>query len=216
MGGNALCSWREVPVPEWWTCRASPDGDKHGPALCACVANRKKSWYLHSKSFCLCLVLLFQPQSSLWYLRRILMQWHPSFSYCLDNGCTPSYQKGLCKLWEEFLTKGTITGPSLLSGHKKPLLSHKSGFPRDSVVKNPPANAGDLGSIPGSGRASSIPGGGNGNPLQYSCLENPMDRGAWRAIVHRVAESDTTEQWSRHTHHTSCDPWISQLLSDQG
>ena len=49
------------------------------------------------------------------------------------------------------------------------------------MVKNPPANAGDLGSIPGSGRS---PGGGHGNPLQHSCLENPMDRGAWRATVH--------------------------------
>ena len=61
------------------------------------------------------------------------------------------------------------------------------------MVKNPPANAGDagdMGSIPGSGRS---PGEGNDNPLQYSCLENPMDRGAWRTIVHRVAKvSDTT------------------------
>ena len=52
--------------------------------------------------------------------------------------------------------------------------------PRGSVVKNSPAIAGDAGWIPGSGRS---PGGGNGNPLQYSCLENPMDRGAWRATV---------------------------------
>ena len=59
------------------------------------------------------------------------------------------------------------------------------------MVKNPPANAGDPGSIPGSGRSS---GEGNGNPLQYSCLENPMDRGAQQATVHGVAESDTTEQ----------------------
>ena len=52
------------------------------------------------------------------------------------------------------------------------------------MVKNPPANAGDVreaGSIPGSGRS---PGGGNSNPFQYSCLENPMDRGAWWATVH--------------------------------
>ena len=57
------------------------------------------------------------------------------------------------------------------------------------VVKNLPANAGDVrdtGLIPESGRS---PGGGHGNPLQYSCLENPMDRGAWQAIVHRVPKS---------------------------
>ena len=57
------------------------------------------------------------------------------------------------------------------------------------VIKNPPANAGDVrdpGSIPGSGIS---PGEGNGNPLQYSCLENPTDRGAWQATVHRIAKS---------------------------
>ena len=59
------------------------------------------------------------------------------------------------------------------------------------MVNNLPANEGDVrdvGSIPGSGRS---PGGGDGNPLQPSCLENPMDRGAWRATVHGVAESQT-------------------------
>ena len=61
------------------------------------------------------------------------------------------------------------------------------------VVKNPPTNAGDVrdaGLISGLGRS---PGGGRGNPLQYPCLKNPMDRGDWRATVHRVAESDTIE-----------------------
>ena len=61
------------------------------------------------------------------------------------------------------------------------------------MVKNLLANAGDVrdtGSIPGSGRS---PGEGNGNPLQYSCLDNLMDRGAWRATVHRVVWSDMTE-----------------------
>ena len=57
------------------------------------------------------------------------------------------------------------------------------------AVKNPPANVGDAGLIPGSGRS---PGEGNGKPLQYSCLENSMHRGVWRATVHEVAESDTT------------------------
>ena len=69
------------------------------------------------------------------------------------------------------------------------------GFPGGSVVKNLLANAGDTDLIPGSGRkwkAEII-----GNPLQYSCLENPMDRGAWLATVHRVAEeSDTRTQLS--------------------
>ena len=58
------------------------------------------------------------------------------------------------------------------------------------TVKNPPADAGDTGSIPGSGRS---PGGGRGDPLRYSCLENPMDRKAWWATVRGVAkELDTT------------------------
>ena len=63
------------------------------------------------------------------------------------------------------------------------------GFPGGTVVKNLPANAGDMRevcSIPGSGR---YPGRGHGNPLQSSCLENPMDRGAWQVMVPRVAKS---------------------------
>ena len=58
--------------------------------------------------------------------------------------------------------------------------------PGGSGVKNPPANAGNVGLIPGLGKSS---GEGNGNPLQYSCLENPVDRGASRATVHGVAKS---------------------------
>ena len=56
------------------------------------------------------------------------------------------------------------------------------------MVKNPPADAGDLGLVPESGRS---PGGGNGNPLQYSCLGSPKDRGAWWATVYGVAKSRT-------------------------
>ena len=61
-------------------------------------------------------------------------------------------------------------------------------FPGGSVVKNPPANARKAGLIPGSGRS---PGEGNGDPLQFSCLENPMDRGAWQATVYVVTNSRT-------------------------
>ena len=65
------------------------------------------------------------------------------------------------------------------------------GFPGGTSDKNPPANARGarhVGMIPGSGRSH---GGGHGNPLQYSCLENPMDSGAWQTTIHRVAQSGT-------------------------
>ena len=76
----------------------------------------------------------------------------------------------------------------------------KLGFPgglsgKDSACSAGPS--GDVGLIPGSGRS---PGGGQGSPLQYSCLENPMDRGAWWATVHGVTGSDTTEV----TQHAEC------------
>ena len=67
------------------------------------------------------------------------------------------------------------------------------GFPGGSDGKESACSVGHLGSIRGLGRSL---GGGHGNPDQYSCLDNPMDRGAWRAIVHEVAESDMTEQLS--------------------
>ena len=74
----------------------------------------------------------------------------------------------------------------------------QSGFPGGSEVKVSASNAGDLGSIPGSGIS---PGEGNGNPLQYSCLENPMDGGAWWATVHGVAKSRTqTSDFHFHFH----------------
>ena len=64
------------------------------------------------------------------------------------------------------------------------------GFPHGSDGKESACNAGDLGTIPGSGRS---PGGGHGNPLQYSCLENPMDRGAWQTTAHRVTKTGLSD-----------------------
>ena len=81
-------------------------------------------------------------------------------------------------------------------------------FPSDSDGEKSACNAGDPSSIPGSGRS---PGEGNGNPLQYSCLENHLDRGAWQAAVHGVARSWTwLSSWTHtHTHtHTSVKPLI--------
>ena len=75
------------------------------------------------------------------------------------------------------------------------------GFPGGSDGKESACSAGDLGLILGSGRS---PGEGHGNPLQCSCLENPMDRGAWRATVHGVTKSRT--DWVTNTHHM-CSSW---------
>ena len=98
-------------------------------------------------------------------------------------------------------------------GHGLVLLT---GFSGGSVIKILPANAGDMGLILGSGRSI---GGGNGNPLQYSCLENSMDRGAWQDTVHGVTkEPDTTEQlnnillWATMNVHTSS-PWQVLLIN---
>ena len=79
----------------------------------------------------------------------------------------------------QFLNTGTISFPITVI---------VLGFPGGSDGKESVCNAGDVGTIPGLGRS---PGGGHGNPLQYFCLENPMDRGAWQAMVHRVAQSQT-------------------------
>ena len=73
------------------------------------------------------------------------------------------------------------------------------------MVKNPTCNAGDMGLIPGLERS---PGEGNGNPIQYSCLKNLMDRGAWRATVHGVAESDMTDKAQNSTSSSIPVSWL--------
>ncbi|XDC88119.1 hypothetical protein R6Z07F_019292 [Ovis aries] len=96
--------------------------------------------------------------------------------------------------WKNKRAVGCAVEPPRLFGKRSALLLRC--HPRfqlvsgegDSVVKNLPASAEDAGSSPGSGRS---PGGGNGNPLQYSCPDNRMDRGAWQATVHGVTKSQT-------------------------
>ena len=90
-------------------------------------------------------------------------------------------------LWASFL-RSLILCLQLSNEHNTASPLHTKGFPNGSGVKTPPADTGDTGSIPGSGRS---PGGEHGYPLQYSCLENPMDRGTWWATFQRVAKSQT-------------------------
>ena len=80
-----------------------------------------------------------------------------------------------------------LTSPKTLSLRLN-LASSEKGFPGGSDAKESNCNGGNLGLIPGLGRS---PGGGHGNPLQYACLENPTDRGAWPATIHRVAKLQT-------------------------
>ena len=100
------------------------------------------------------------------------------------------------RAWHSQETSSTDDKVILMSGHQIPSESliffskkiHLFLYRASWEVKASACNVGDLGSIPGSGRS---PGEGNGNPLQYSCLENHMDRGTWWATVHRVARSRT-------------------------
>ena len=103
---------------------------------------------------------------------------------------------------------GTSTRSAQIQGRKnRPSLSPLTGFPgKESSCSA--RDSGDVGLIPGSGRS---PGGGHGKPLQYSCLENPMDRGAWWATVHGVAKSHTwLKRLSMHVHCPSI--WKESLL----
>jgi len=98
---------------------------------------------------------------------------------------TPSLS-GMAHVWYGLNHSGVFTLRT--SKHKNPCLPLSLGFPSGSVVKTPPSSAEDTGLIPGWGKA---PGEGNSNPFQYSCLENPMEKRAWRATVHGVTKNQT-------------------------
>ena len=123
-------------------------------------------------------------------IRLMLLQW----AHCVANAPWTCWLKSLAlKISVGNSTAGQLDSPVYVKAYFSLFFNWSRASQVSLVVKNPPANAGDLrdkGLIPGLGR---FPGGGNGNPLQYSFLENPMDRGAWRATVHGVAESDMTE-----------------------
>ena len=114
----------------------------------------------------------------------------------LGEGNTDIQSLALCKRFSNagqprglFLQGLYLPSAALHTGSKKisflSVVEHNMGFPHSWGGKESACNAGDLGSIPGSGRSL---GEGHGNPLQYSCLENPMDRGAWWATVHGVTK----------------------------
>ena len=117
---------------------------------------------------------------------HITSHWPHSNSLLLVFLWFPAYQINLFKKAEQIR--------SLIKIFYLP--NEFQGFPSNSAIKNPACNAGDAGSVPGSGRT---PGGENGNPLQYSFLENPMDRGTWQAKHQRVTRAG--HDWvSTHTH----------------
>ena len=111
-----------------------------------------------------------------------------SYFSCMPRVCMRFFSPSLYKKILNFFELINILNQCIL-WLRLPILSNKNyGFPGGSDGRKPACSAGHPGSTPGSGRS---PGEGNGNPLQYSCLENPMDRGAWWAIVHGVTKSQT-------------------------
>ena len=124
------------------------------------------------------------------FLLQVYSNYSVSWSVVSDPGNPTGLQPArLLRSWDSSGKNTGVVSHSLLQGL---FLTHGSNaglphcFPGGSEIKASACNVGDLGSIPGLGRS---PGGGNGNPLQYSCLENPMDGGTWWATVHGVAKS---------------------------
>ena len=148
-------------------CGSSPTGRR----MCSCSMDRVFSGQSHCR-------ITGVGQFRFWILALTLPGWAAWSQPLWVSVSSPVTLQGFGKLiWDHLGAKLLLLVPYLVA----------------LVVKNPPANAGDrrdVGSLPGSGRS---PGGGHGNLLQYSCLGNPMDRGAWQATVHGVEkDSDTT------------------------
>ena len=183
---NAICpQFRVVLVDVFqeWLMSCEPDLHKPlqsllmsgwwfpGPAIIDCA--RAKS---HQLCPTLCDPMGCSPPGSSihWILQARILEWD----------AMPS-SKGSPPLAGGFFTASSTWGPPVL---QRGIINLIEGFPGGSDAKESACNVGDLGLVPGLGRA---PGEGNGNPLQYSCLETSMDRGIWEATVHGVAKSCT-------------------------
>ena len=163
------------------TCRSLLRLDSTWDFFCCCLLISRffSSFKFQLKCYC-----LWDEQDFFFFLCPCHEAWRVLVSQ--DQGWNPGPWQ--CK--HRALITGT-TGNSTDRAFINSLLPHP-GFPGGSMVKNPPANAKDTGSIPGPRRC---PGEGNGDPFQDSCLGNPKDRGAWRATVHGATKESSTTQW---------------------
>ena len=142
--------------------------------------------------FCVC---VFLKECSLFYVEpMIILMW----SYAVESSCLPGGGENWVRidsdshLGKKLVLREETNSEGALVDRRFAGVPVMWGLPQWLSSKESACNAEDTGSIPGWGRS---PGGGHGNPLPYSCLENPMDRGAWWATVHRVTKSQTQLKW---------------------
>ena len=156
---------------------------------------REKNYYSNSNLFPLVISFFFCLDFLSLLLKLKCQQVSDSVCYWR---CLLFFLVGKCVSFSQCIRVYHKTETTLETLNRKDLILGMKclGFPGDSDGKESTCNAGDLGSIPALGRS---PGGRHSNPLQYSCLQNPMDRGAWRATVHGVMKLDMTE-WQSIAH----------------